>query len=628
VVEAAPLAAPAPVLTAQEPVTSGVTLTPTFTSPLPTPEPPVTSTLPLPEPSPTTTLRLGVLESDNLERGWQLTYNAPNVALFSGAATAEIPLEVPAGRNGLQPDLRLSYNSRRVDGLLGWSQDWVGAGWSIETLDIVRTWATLDANGAMDVSNRSLLLMNGAAYELVPATNVTEGWIGRYYAKDAPQLYVEMLTLNSTGELRSSWIVRTPDGTTYRLGTTADASQYVGNYYSAYNAIYRWRLAEAEDVHGNKLQFSYHEQRSCGRDAISLPSTIRYNNYGANSWASELTFVRSTVYPPVNVSWDFCNLQVFGEPGALERVEVRHLGQLLRRYGLTYGVSSTGRRYLDTVTPYNGAGTAALPATNLDYVELNNKPWCPSAPPGSFGASTFAYPRLSTISNGYGAVEQFTYAAETNWGDWDGCNGALFNYQVQQQQTYDGLHATPAQQTFTYTGVYTEDHLVKGYGQVTALAYDYAGAPLRETRHEFHNEAGASNDDLRGRELCTEVISGTQTLHKTETTWEVRAIPNTSAKFVVATVVDNTDETNVTVHTTYEYDGYGNVTREYQHGVATAGDERSVHHEYHNIADPAAGRWLIGLKWKTDIYSGTITSDDPDRVAYKPTGTMTTPHMT
>jgi len=144
VVEAAPLAAPAPALTAQEPVTPsvtltpGVTLTPTFTSPLPTPEPPVTPTLPLPEPSPTTTLLLGLLESDNLERGWQLTYNAPNVALFSGAATAEIPLELPAGRNGLQPDLRLSYNSRRVDGLLGWSQDWVGTGWSIELMDISR----------------------------------------------------------------------------------------------------------------------------------------------------------------------------------------------------------------------------------------------------------------------------------------------------------------------------------------------------------------------------------------------------------------------------------------------------------------------------------------------------------
>ncbi len=261
-VEAAPLAAPAPALTApaqvlpapaqvlaaQEPLTSGVTLTPgvyvtpTFTSPLPTPEPPVTPTLPLPEPSLTTTLRLGLLESDNLERGWQLTYNAPNVALFSGATTAEIPLEVSPGRNGLQPDLRLSYNSRRVDGLLGWSQDWVGTGWSIETLDIVRTWANVDVNGAMDVSNSSLLLMNGAAYKLLPAQGVTQGWVGRYYAEDAPRLYIQMLELNATGELRTYWIVRTPDGTTYRLGTTADASQYVGNYYSATNAIYRWRL--------------------------------------------------------------------------------------------------------------------------------------------------------------------------------------------------------------------------------------------------------------------------------------------------------------------------------------------------------------------------------------------------
>ncbi len=48
-------------------------------------------------------------------------------------------LQVPAGRGGLTPDPRLSYNSRRVDGILTWIQtDWLGLGWTLDSMAIVR----------------------------------------------------------------------------------------------------------------------------------------------------------------------------------------------------------------------------------------------------------------------------------------------------------------------------------------------------------------------------------------------------------------------------------------------------------------------------------------------------------
>jgi hypothetical protein len=71
---------------------------------------------------------------------WEFNYTAPEVALYSGAATAQIPLKAPAGRNGLQPNLGLSYNSATLNGLSGsvlGSADWtrgsaLGGFWELD----------------------------------------------------------------------------------------------------------------------------------------------------------------------------------------------------------------------------------------------------------------------------------------------------------------------------------------------------------------------------------------------------------------------------------------------------------------------------------------------------------------
>ncbi len=49
---------------------------------------------------------------------------AQDVSSFIGAATYNIPIEVPKGRNGIQPNLSLYYDSYSSNG-------WIGVGWDL-----------------------------------------------------------------------------------------------------------------------------------------------------------------------------------------------------------------------------------------------------------------------------------------------------------------------------------------------------------------------------------------------------------------------------------------------------------------------------------------------------------------
>ena len=169
---------------------------------------------------------------------WQFTYNPQAVSLYSGAATYNYPIELPPGRGGLQPTVNLSYSSRRVDGLLGADAidaGPLGLGWSVDQMDVVRRFDSChDGSTHTCIYDDDFrLLMNGTGYDLEPAGS--QYW-GRFYAKDAPGLYVERRNFcadhpdpyyaacagaprNGSAENESGeyWVVRTPDGTQARL---------------------------------------------------------------------------------------------------------------------------------------------------------------------------------------------------------------------------------------------------------------------------------------------------------------------------------------------------------------------------------------------------------------------------
>jgi Salmonella virulence plasmid 65kDa B protein len=71
--------------------------------------------------------------------------DAPKVDGPSGAFTQRVPLDIPPGRNGLQPDVSLQYNSQNTQDSI------VGYGWSLSTPYIQR----LNKTGSQNLYNSS-----------------------------------------------------------------------------------------------------------------------------------------------------------------------------------------------------------------------------------------------------------------------------------------------------------------------------------------------------------------------------------------------------------------------------------------------------------------------------------------
>jgi hypothetical protein len=76
--------------------------------------------------------------------------------LFTGAATAAIPIDVPPGKAGIAPKIALTYNSYQPNG-------WIGVGWTLDMGSIQRA----TKRSANYTSNDYVASVNGSVSELV-----------------------------------------------------------------------------------------------------------------------------------------------------------------------------------------------------------------------------------------------------------------------------------------------------------------------------------------------------------------------------------------------------------------------------------------------------------------------------
>ncbi|MDH4276073.1 MAG: hypothetical protein OEW08_13645, partial [Gammaproteobacteria bacterium] len=170
----------------------------------------------------------------------------------SGAATYNIPINVPPGTNGMAPNLSLNYNSQGGNGLLG-------VGWGLAGLSaITRCPATQDVDGGLggsvnyDINDKFCL--DGQRLILVSGTY---GVAGSTYRTRIDTMQEVKYVTNTNA---SGFTVRTKSGQIFEYGSTLDSAiEAQGKTTFAV-----WALNKISDRAGNYLTISYFENNANG----------------------------------------------------------------------------------------------------------------------------------------------------------------------------------------------------------------------------------------------------------------------------------------------------------------------------------------------------------------------------
>jgi hypothetical protein len=174
-----------------------------------------------------------------------------------GSAALDFPLDLPPGRQGLDPDLAITYDSDGGNG-------WLGEGWDLQIPSIEVS--TLFGVPRYDAGTETeTYVLNGE--QLAPVANPA-----------SPRAADRVFTQRSEGEFRRivrkgtspdaySWEVTDKEGTRYLYGATPQAR--LRDVREPRN-VFRWYLEKVIDLHGNTVEYTYTTDAS----APSAPETI------------------------------------------------------------------------------------------------------------------------------------------------------------------------------------------------------------------------------------------------------------------------------------------------------------------------------------------------------------------
>ena len=265
----------------------------------------------------------------------------------TGAATFNIPIEVPPGTAGIAPSLSLNYNSQGGNGLLG-------MGWSLGGLSaIYRCGRTLIQDGAKDGVNYNSNDKYCLDGQRLVAVSGAYGANNTEYRTER-ESFTKIISYGTAGSGPAYFKAWTKAGQIIEFGNTADSAIEA----QGKTDIRAWAVNKIADTKGNYLTVSYTEDNTNGD---YRPDRIDYTgNAGAGLTPyNSVRFVYQTrtditpMYQAGSVSktmMRLANVQTWAKVGTADT--------LIKDYRFTYqsGIS-TNRSYLANLQECAGTAT-------------------------------------------------------------------------------------------------------------------------------------------------------------------------------------------------------------------------------------------------------------------------------
>ena len=194
-----------------------------------------------------------------------LRFNPPQ-ANYTGDTSFSFDLQIPQGRNGVQPSLALIYSSSNGNGILGRGFD-INYG-SVISIDTRKKLPEFNENDEYILDGIQLkekeVGANYIEYELKKKTS-----------------YQTIRRYNPWGEngLFDYWEVKSANGITSIYGNVEDSTLGVGEQ------VYSWYLTSITDIYGNSIIFNYKKDAN-----YVYPDEIKYTVDATNNYKYTIKF--------------------------------------------------------------------------------------------------------------------------------------------------------------------------------------------------------------------------------------------------------------------------------------------------------------------------------------------------
>jgi hypothetical protein len=321
--------------------------------------------------------------------------------LHTGTGTFTVPIVVPSGRNGFQPQLTLVYSTGAGAGPFG-------LGWSLGVPGIGRK----TSRGIPRYDDAADVFVLSGAEDLVA---VDVAGAATQFRPRTEGLFAEIV--HHRDAANDYWRVRTTDGLTSLYGTPSSAAADAATIAKPddRSRVFAWKLTRSEDPFGNRIDYEYErdsaEEGPRHWDQLYL-KTIRYIDYGADRDSPDFLVSVEFVYDdrPDPISEYRSGFEIRTRKRCGSIVVRTHAGaeRQVRTYGLTYadqrpemagtlppnGVSILSRV---EVTGHDGAQTEQLPPLTFDYTrfDVDRRDFFPIT--GDLPAQSLADPSLDLV---------------------------------------------------------------------------------------------------------------------------------------------------------------------------------------------------------------------------------------
>lgn len=295
----------------------------------------------------------------------------PPTANDTGDAKLTYPIQVPPGRQGVEPRLDLSYDS-------GGGNGWLGLGWdlAIPTVNVDTRWGVPRYRDTDETETYQL-----SGQQLTPMAHrgpvQPRGAEREFHARI--EAGFSKIIRHGTLPTNYWWEVKDKRGLRYFYGGVPETGQD-GQAVLADGAghVFKWGLREIRDLHGNTAVYTWAKVSDPGVIAGSVvgfelyPSSIRYTGTTTTPGRYLVSFVRDRQLPDWHRRTD---VTIDARTGALRvvadllrRIDVSLDGTVVRSYDLAYHQGAFMKTLLESVTQRGEQGVVFNTHT-FDYYD-------------------------------------------------------------------------------------------------------------------------------------------------------------------------------------------------------------------------------------------------------------------